>query len=154
MKEIVYHGTNSVFDHFDLDYCGTINENAANSKLGFFFGSSLVKKNNDCPEFLHHFGGYIIKAELDISDLYVMPIEEFSDIHHKGFDDDDNRNVPFWLKKRKEFLDKGFKVIAIKEFNKVDGRDDNISIYIVLDTDVILKHEYVQSPGLKFWLIF
>lgn len=147
-KQIVYHATKEQFDNFDLNYCGSIKEHATNSKLGFFFATPVEHNDNQPPEFIENFGHHIIKAELNISSNYIMTISEFVKIQREYDDSDDSVN--YWINIRKEFLNQGYKTIGLKERSKeIAGRDDMIGMYIVLDTNAILEHEYINQNCFK-----
>lgn len=144
--QIVYHATKEQFDNFDLNYCGSIKEHATNSKLGFFFATPTEHDENEPPDFIINFGHHIIKAELDISSHYVLSISDFAEMQRKS----QNHNDDYWIKIRQKFLDNGYTTIALKEIApNIAKRKDMIGMYIVLDTNAILEHEYINQNSLK-----
>ena len=139
----LFHASNRKFTKFDMEYAGSIEDHAKNSMLGLWFAPGNQDNHPSWIEdgFISK-EGYIYIVDVDISQQKTISIGELRKMHSN-----DNADNPFyWKNIRQEFLNDGYTCLALQE------KDNNISMYIVLDHEKIriLNRVYIKDKNQKY----
>lgn len=119
--KIVYHGTDHVFNEFDLS-----KGKKWSSKLGFWFSSDKEHSEN--------FGNNIIECYIKIENPKIISYKLFDLWRMKNHNNND-----FWSSKRNEYINSGYDGIVIKDedTNFADIIIQGVDYYVCFYSDQI-----------------